>query len=685
MMETSLREQLLKKIHALEAEQASLKQKISELILDHDIRPNLGSPQKSRLAGSTTKGGASNDGGQDETWCQKGPGSSGQHSSALPKESRSFCDPPTPTSGVGTLQPDLDFSELQYLNILESVGQTVCVFDFAGRIIYWNRASEILYGYSAAEALGQNVLELVVCDKEKDDAYHLMNRFSLGESWSGTISVKNKLGKQFVTFVTNSPFYDDKGSLIGVIGVGVDSQRFLQKTPIPSSKTYTSSSQPNNVLLSTKNNIESPQPLQVVIASKISNLAYKMTNKVRWKLKTQENTVEHKIRVKDSRYFDQGFSENDHRDIATPSEASLQGKGIPPMEKVSREHLRDSRGEHKIEIHKIITSRAESWFNKKRRGWSWRGSEHDGLVERTTHGISPSMNCKQEDDIDQQKTSGSYAKPELQVMDSDQSVNEASDSESSTTKASSRSSRKWNSSRSSSATGISDIGKDPLHYAILWEDLTIGVQIGRGSCGSVYHGLWRSSDVAVKVFCKLDYSDDLLHSFRQEARGMNYLHLCNPPIVHRDLKSSNLLVDKNWTVKVGDFGLSRIKHATFLTTKSGKGTAEWMAPEVIRDEPSDEKSDVYSFGVILWELATQKIPWDTLNSFQVIGTVGYMDQRLQIPEDTDPYWASLIESCWNSEPKWRPTFEELLEKLKVLQKHYAIQRLKATNTPLAQG
>ncbi|KAK8671215.1 hypothetical protein V6N13_037817 [Hibiscus sabdariffa] len=133
-----------------------------------------------------------------------------------------------------------------------------------------------------------------------------------------------------------------------------------------------------------------------------------------------------------------------------------------------------------------------------------------------------------------------------------------------------------------------------------------------------------------------------------DARGMNYLHNCNPPIIHRDLKSSNLLVDKNWTVKVGDFGLSRLKHETYLSTKNGKGTPQWMAPEVLRSEPSDEKSDVYSFGVILWELATEKIPWDSHNSMQLIGAVGFMNQRLEIPKELDPRWASMIEICWHS-------------------------------------
>ncbi|XP_076941828.1 serine/threonine-protein kinase 52-like [Bidens hawaiensis] len=158
------------------------------------------------------------------------------------------------------------------------------------------------------------------------------------------------------------------------------------------------------------------------------------------------------------------------------------------------------------------------------------------------------------------------------------------------------------------------------------------------------------------------------------ARGMNYLHQYNPPIVHRDLKSSNLLVDKNWTVKVGDFGLSRIKHQTYLKTKSGKGTPQWMAPEIIRNEQADEKSDVYSYGVVLWEIVTRKMPWDDLNPMQVIAAVGFMDRRPEIPNDVDPLWTSLIESCWCSEPQSRPTFQEILRKLKYLQKKYAVKR-----------
>jgi serine/threonine protein kinase len=61
------------------------------------------------------------------------------------------------------------------------------------------------------------------------------------------------------------------------------------------------------------------------------------------------------------------------------------------------------------------------------------------------------------------------------------------------------------------------------------------------------------------------------------VKGMNYLHRCSPPVVHRDLKSPNLLVDKNWTVKVCDFGLSRLKHNAFLSSKSSAGTVSFFS------------------------------------------------------------------------------------------------------------
>ncbi|CAN1159270.1 Probable serine/threonine-protein kinase SIS8 [Linum perenne] len=152
------------------------------------------------------------------------------------------------------------------------------------------------------------------------------------------------------------------------------------------------------------------------------------------------------------------------------------------------------------------------------------------------------------------------------------------------------------------------------------------------------------------------------------ARGMNYLHSSTPVIVHRDLKSPNLLVDKNWVVKVCDFGLSRMKHSTFLSSRSTAGTAEWMAPEVLRNEPSDEKCDVYSYGVILWELCTMQQPWGGMNPMQVVGAVGFQHRRLEIPNDMDSTIADIIRSCWQTDPRMRPSFAEIMAALKPLQK-----------------
>jgi serine/threonine protein kinase len=80
------------------------------------------------------------------------------------------------------------------------------------------------------------------------------------------------------------------------------------------------------------------------------------------------------------------------------------------------------------------------------------------------------------------------------------------------------------------------------------------------------------------------------------ALGMNYLH--GRKVLHCDLKSSNVLIDSNWNVKLCDFGLSKLKDDK---NNFGRvGTPHWMAPEILREKEYTEKSDVYSFGMILW-------------------------------------------------------------------------------------
>ncbi|XP_011074274.1 serine/threonine-protein kinase CTR1 isoform X1 [Sesamum indicum] len=265
---------------------------------------------------------------------------------------------------------------------------------------------------------------------------------------------------------------------------------------------------------------------------------------------------------------------------------------------------------------------------------------------------------------------------------------------------------------------------------ISWDELHIKERVGAGSFGTVHRAEWHGSDVAVKVLTVQDFHDEQLKEFLREvaimkrirhpnvvlfmgavtkrphlsivteylprgslfrlihrpaageildqrrrlrmaldvAKGVNYLHRLTPPIVHWDLKSPNLLVDKNWNVKVCDFGLSRFKANTFISSKSVAGTPEWMAPEFLRGEPSNEKSDVYSFGVILWELVTMQQPWSGLSPAQVVGAVAFQNRRPAIPPNTSPVLASLMESCWADDPAQRPSFSNIVDTLKKLLK-----------------
>ncbi len=85
--------------------------------------------------------------------------------------------------------------------------------------------------------------------------------------------------------------------------------------------------------------------------------------------------------------------------------------------------------------------------------------------------------------------------------------------------------------------------------------------------------------------------------------------MCDIPVCLHD---TGLLL-----IQVCDFGLSRVRRSTWLSSKSQAGTPEWTAPEVLRSQAYNEKSDVYSFGVILWELCTGQEPWPDKNAMQV--------------------------------------------------------------------
>ena len=182
--------------------------------------------------------------------------------------------------------------------------------------------------------------------------------------------------------------------------------------------------------------------------------------------------------------------------------------------------------------------------------------------------------------------------------------------------------------------------------------------------GSLFKLLHKAQPPAIKA--AMNAESRRLRMALDVAKGMHYLHSCVPVIVHRDLKSPNLLVDKHWVVKVCDFGLSRMKNHTFLSSKSNAGTPEWMAPEVLRNEPSDEKSDVFSYGVIFWELLTQQIPWSHLNPMQVVGVVGFAGNRLAVPASVDPRLKEICEECWAQNPRERPSFLDVQQRLKPL-------------------
>ncbi|KAL8147640.1 putative serine/threonine-protein kinase SIS8 isoform X1 [Apium graveolens] len=260
----------------------------------------------------------------------------------------------------------------------------------------------------------------------------------------------------------------------------------------------------------------------------------------------------------------------------------------------------------------------------------------------------------------------------------------------------------------------------PFHeWNIDYSEITVGTRVGIGFFGEVFRGIWNGTDVAIKVFLEQDLTAENMEDFCNEITILSrlrhpnvilFLGACTKPphlsmvteymemgslyylihlsgqkkklswrrrlkmlrdicrglmcihrmkIVHRDIKSANCLVNKHWTVKICDFGLSRMMVDAHMTDSSSAGTPEWMAPELFRNEPFNEKCDIFSLGVIMWELSTLSRPWHGTPPERVVYTVAHEGSRLEIPEGP---LGGLIADCW-AEPHERPSCEDILTRL----------------------
>eukprot|EP00002_Diphylleia_rotans_P023802 TRINITY_DN4686_c0_g1_i6.p1 TRINITY_DN4686_c0_g1~~TRINITY_DN4686_c0_g1_i6.p1 ORF type:complete len:2396 (+),score=381.83 TRINITY_DN4686_c0_g1_i6:977-7189(+) len=258
--------------------------------------------------------------------------------------------------------------------------------------------------------------------------------------------------------------------------------------------------------------------------------------------------------------------------------------------------------------------------------------------------------------------------------------------------------------------------------SIKYSELTITSLLGSGGFGEVYLAEWRGSEVAVKKLIKQDISEQDLQAFYHEmdtmvqlrhpnillymgacleksklcivcefmqqgtlydalhnpeiemdfqrridfiksiATGMQFLHAAEPPILHRDLKTPNLLIDGKFTIKISDFGLAAVK----AQGMNGLGSLMWLAPEVINDGNYEAPADVFSFGIITWEILMRKNLYEHLESPLAVAVYVCRGVRPNIPPDMPQDLKDIVVQSWDNKPEKRPTFAKILETVKLI-------------------
>ncbi|KAF9979190.1 hypothetical protein BGZ73_004076 [Actinomortierella ambigua] len=145
------------------------------------------------------------------------------------------------------------------------------------------------------------------------------------------------------------------------------------------------------------------------------------------------------------------------------------------------------------------------------------------------------------------------------------------------------------------------------------------------------------------------------------ADGLAYIHHEN--ILHRDLKSDNVLLTKHMEVKLCDFGLAVVKTSIGShTTDTMRGTVRWMAPELLlAARPRyTNKSDMYALGMVMWEMAAMcTLPFNTVQNNYAVAMAVHAGERELLPDHTPAEYRRWVERCWKQEPSERPQADEV--------------------------
>mmetsp|Transcript_2935 Transcript_2935/g.3073 ORF Transcript_2935/g.3073 Transcript_2935/m.3073 type:complete len:488 (+) Transcript_2935:183-1646(+) len=202
--------------------------------------------------------------------------------------------------------------------------------------------------------------------------------------------------------------------------------------------------------------------------------------------------------------------------------------------------------------------------------------------------------------------------------------------------------------------------------------------LGSGSLNSILQKNILKPGIMPKLFHKSTFNfKNLLSKARDLAEALHYLHSMvhkGASIIHRDLKPDNVGFTAKGELKLFDFGLCtcvlRRDHVCQGYEMTGNtGSLRYMAPEVVLRQIYSEKVDVYSFGILLWQMATDIIPFKGLSRNDFIRSVVKGGVRPPLHMTWPSAFSHLLQACWNTNPKYRPSFHDIIEKLIKMRKN----------------